>query len=194
MNYAQEFKYDALTTPQRLNILANNKAEADSYCMGLALYHEARGEPIDGQIVVAATILNRVRSAEYPNSICEVVYQNERKFNRCQFSFACDEFGDTPQKDSLFEELVALGEVVSSGAIYDSIPAEFQSFAGVLQNVTHYHRYDIETGWSPKLTKLGQFGNHVFFKSERVTRRFRPDTQLFLHTDNEKTDIILASN
>lgn len=36
---------------------------------------EARGEPYLGQVAVGAVIMNRVKSAEFPNTISGVVYQ-----------------------------------------------------------------------------------------------------------------------
>lgn len=36
---------------------------------------EARGEPYEGQVAVAAVILNRVESPSFPNSIAGVIYQ-----------------------------------------------------------------------------------------------------------------------
>lgn len=36
---------------------------------------EARGEPYEGQVAVAAVILNRVRDARFPNTLAGVVYQ-----------------------------------------------------------------------------------------------------------------------
>ena len=44
-------------------------------CLSTVIYHEARGEPIMGQVAVAHVVLNRVKSSRYPNTICEVVYQ-----------------------------------------------------------------------------------------------------------------------
>lgn len=40
-----------------------------------AVYGEARGEPYEGQVAVAAVILNRVRSASFPNTVSGVIYQ-----------------------------------------------------------------------------------------------------------------------
>ena len=170
---------DVSTTP---NILRNSGASFENterFCMGLALYHEARGEPITGQIAVAATILNRQRSSAYPNTICDVVYENEHAFNRCQFSFACDSLSDIPRNAELFEELSDLGDAVITGAVYDAMPENFSYFIDVLANTTHYHRHDIKTKWSPKLKSLGIMGNHIFFKSDRVVSRYRgADVQL----------------
>ena len=160
-------------TPDTLRNSGVAFEDSERFCMGLALYHEARGEPITGQIAVAATILNRQRSTAYPDTICDVVYENEHFFNRCQFSFACDNLSDIPRNEALFEELMDLGDAVITGAVYDAMPENFSIFINVLANTTHYHRYDITTEWSPKLTSLGKMRNHVFFKSDRVVRQYR---------------------
>ena len=47
----------------------------DVYLLAKAVYGEARGEPYRGQVAVAAVILNRVKSSEFPNSIHGVIYQ-----------------------------------------------------------------------------------------------------------------------
>ncbi|NLM39866.1 MAG: hypothetical protein GX205_07390 [Firmicutes bacterium] len=49
---------------------------------------EAEGESHQGQVAVAATVLNRVRSPRYPNTISEVVYQ--RLSGRYQYSPVAD--------------------------------------------------------------------------------------------------------
>lgn len=48
---------------------------SDVYLMARCIYGEARGEPYIGQVAVGAVILNRVRHAEFPNSIAGVIYQ-----------------------------------------------------------------------------------------------------------------------
>lgn len=39
------------------------------------VYAEARGEGLEGQIAVAAVILNRVRSDKFPNTVWDVIHQ-----------------------------------------------------------------------------------------------------------------------
>ena len=39
---------------------------------------EARGEPYEGQVAVGAVVLNRVKSAEFPNTITDVIYQKNQ--------------------------------------------------------------------------------------------------------------------
>ncbi|MEI4768413.1 spore cortex-lytic enzyme [Psychrobacillus sp. FJAT-51614] len=40
-----------------------------------AVYGESRGEPYEGQVAVAAVILNRVEHADFPNTVSEVIFQ-----------------------------------------------------------------------------------------------------------------------
>jgi spore germination cell wall hydrolase CwlJ-like protein len=44
-------------------------------CLSEAIWFESRSEPIAGQVAVAITIMNRVGSAGYPDTVCEVVNQ-----------------------------------------------------------------------------------------------------------------------
>ena len=49
---------------------------ADHRLLAKLVYAEARGEPYKGQVAVAAVVLNRVRSASFPNTISGVIYQS----------------------------------------------------------------------------------------------------------------------
>ena len=43
--------------------------------MANAVYGEARGEPYEGQVAVAAVILNRVKHANFPNTVAGVIFE-----------------------------------------------------------------------------------------------------------------------
>ncbi|WHY00072.1 spore cortex-lytic enzyme [Neobacillus sp. DY30] len=47
----------------------------DIRLMANAVYGEARGEPYEGQVAVAAVIINRVQSASFPNTAAGVIYE-----------------------------------------------------------------------------------------------------------------------
>lgn len=47
----------------------------DLKIMANAVYGEARGEPYEGQVAVAAVILNRLKSESFPNTIYGVIFQ-----------------------------------------------------------------------------------------------------------------------
>ncbi len=48
---------------------------SDIECMAKVVDHEAANQPRDGQLAVAHVMINRVRSAKFPNSLCAVAYQ-----------------------------------------------------------------------------------------------------------------------
>lgn len=50
-------------------------SDNDIQIMANAVYGESRGEPYEGQVAVAAVILNRVKSTSFPNSVYGVIFQ-----------------------------------------------------------------------------------------------------------------------
>ena len=54
---------------------SSGQTSADHYLMARAVYDEARGEPYQGKVAVAAVILNRVRNKDFPNTVSGVIYQ-----------------------------------------------------------------------------------------------------------------------
>lgn len=50
-------------------------SETDLDLLARVVRAEAQGEPYDGQIAVAAVILNRVKHAEFPNTIPGVIFE-----------------------------------------------------------------------------------------------------------------------
>jgi N-acetylmuramoyl-L-alanine amidase len=48
---------------------------SDVYLLAKAIYAEGRGEPYVGQVAIGAVIMNRIRSASFPNTVSGVVYQ-----------------------------------------------------------------------------------------------------------------------
>lgn len=108
-------------------------------CLALNIYHEARGEPLEGQIAVAAVTLNRVADPRWPDTVCEVVYQPY------QFSWTIN----PPQV--LEPEAFALAQKIAQEATQDP------SYG------THYHATHVRPSWSRKLALLGQIGDHRFY-------------------------------
>ncbi|HLS36325.1 MAG TPA: spore cortex-lytic enzyme [Bacillota bacterium] len=50
-------------------------SQNDIQLMANAVYGEARGEPYEGQVAVAAVILNRVKSSTFPNTVAGVIFE-----------------------------------------------------------------------------------------------------------------------
>lgn len=50
-------------------------SESDLNLLARLIYGEARGESYEGQVAVAAVVLNRIKSASFPNTMSGVIYQ-----------------------------------------------------------------------------------------------------------------------
>lgn len=67
-------KYTAKDTDTSTNV-PSGYSQNDINLMANAVYGESRGEPYEGQVAVAAVILNRVEHSSFPNSVSSVIYQ-----------------------------------------------------------------------------------------------------------------------
>ncbi|MCR5611495.1 MAG: spore cortex-lytic enzyme [Clostridiales bacterium] len=54
---------------------SSGSSTGDVYLLARIIYGEARGEPYIGQVAIGAVVLNRVKSASFPNTIAGVIYQ-----------------------------------------------------------------------------------------------------------------------
>jgi len=120
-------------------------------CMALNIYHEARGEHLNGQYAVAMVTLNRVASRHYPDSVCGVVLQS------FQFSWTHDGRSDQPEVDSGQWRL-------AYNIAYRFMEGGF--YVPWMASLTHYHRHDIEVYW-PRLRVVMHLGDHVFYEPRR---------------------------
>ena len=132
-------------------------------CLATAIYFEARGEPMVGQVAVAQVIMHRVADSRYPDSVCDVVKQGhyyswdkDRPIkNKCQFSFWCDgkpEEIHNPEAYVMAEEYARL---VLQGKLYDTT-----------DGATHYHAYYVKPSWRKHLQKTVRINDHIFYKWE----------------------------
>lgn len=140
-----DFDFTALT-------VAKLDAE-ERTCLAQAIYYEARSEPRIGQLAVADVVLNRVASALYPNSICEVVFQGSERRTGCQFSFTCDGSMNARLNQRKWKSSEDL-----AGAILAGIRAP------VSRNATHYHANYVKPHWADRLTPTATIGTHKFYK------------------------------
>ena len=115
-------------------------------CLSLALYHEARGENHQGQLMVAAVIVNRVVSDRFPDDMCEVVMQPR------QFSFVRKGKIPTPKDAKAWKAAHSLAErILTDTRILPPTIAD------------HYHTTRVNPVWRKDLNKLKRVGNHIFY-------------------------------
>lgn len=62
-------------TSNALGVYVSGQVSNDLYLLAKCIYAEARGEVYEGMVAVGAVILNRVESADFPNTIYGVIYQ-----------------------------------------------------------------------------------------------------------------------
>lgn len=133
---------------------------AEWACLTEALYFEARGESVAGQIAVAEVILNRVDSRKFPNSVCGVVHQGGVQLHACQFSYHCD---GSKEVFAEREAYVRAGKI--AGIMLDGRDRELTDGA------TYFHADGANPRWARRMTQTAEIGTHVFYRAPtRLTR------------------------
>jgi spore germination cell wall hydrolase CwlJ-like protein len=130
----------------RLAAVETNGAEED--CLANAVYFEARGESLQGQLAVAEVVINRSRSGRYPATWCGVVTQ------RSQFSFVRG--GVIPAADrssSAWRRAVAISRIAQQGTTRMLAP-----------NVLWYHANYVSPSWGRRLSRSSVIGAHIFYR------------------------------
>jgi spore germination cell wall hydrolase CwlJ-like protein len=131
---------------------------AERHCLAQAIYFEARSEPTVGQVAVANVVFNRVSSEDYPNTICQVVFQNYTKRNACQFSFACDGKPERGEERNAWRRAVRLARKMITA----------RNKQKPVRNATHYHADYVRPDWSYKLKRVKKIGRHIFYWNRRA--------------------------
>jgi spore germination cell wall hydrolase CwlJ-like protein len=138
---------------ERLGLAGDARAKAEK-CLANAVYFEARGEPVRGQIAVAQVVLNRVFSPFYPNNVCDVVYQNADRRNSCQFTFACDGTPDVVTEPDAWARAKHIARDMLDGKLWMPEVAK----------ATHYHAYWVHPDWVAEMHKISKLGVHTFYR------------------------------
>jgi spore germination cell wall hydrolase CwlJ-like protein len=122
-------------------------------CLTSAIYYEAGQETDQGQRAVAQVVLNRVRHAAYPSSVCGVVYQGSTRVTGCQFTFTCDgSLAHTPMA-SAWKRARIVAQQALAGAVFTPVGL-----------ATHYHANYVMPYWAPTLVKTHIEGAHLFYR------------------------------
>lgn len=136
--------------PARLSQLVANVGssadvaeDAELRCLANAVYFEARGEPLEGQLAVAQAIINRVESGRYAKSLCGVINQPG------QFSF---DRRRTPTAGSDWRTAQAIARIAVDDMWHDVTP-----------RAVSFHAARLSPGWKGKI-RIAQIGNHVFYR------------------------------
>lgn len=154
-------------SPGEAGVIAYNATPI--FCMAQNIYFEAGNQDWDGKVSVAHVTLNRVDHPNYPNSVCEVVYEGPTYTNwkgnempvrwNCQFTWYCDGKSDNvavkykPNKDAWIESIEAAVDAVINR---DDDPTN---------GATHYHNPSLASpAWRNEFPVTAFIGEHLFQK------------------------------
>lgn len=121
---------------------------AELECLAGAIYFEARGEQLMGQLAVAEVIINRSQSGKFPTSYCGVVRQPG------QFSFVRGgAIPQAPRGTQAWRNAVAIARIAHSG--------DWESTAG---EALYFHARTVRPSWSQRKQALATIDSHVFYR------------------------------
>ena len=122
-------------------------------CLATAIAYEAGYEPTEGQQAVAEVILNRLRHAGYPKSVCGVVFSGSTRRTGCQFSFTCDGSLNRRLSATVMENTRLIAAAALDGLNPSRVPG-----------ATHYHADYVSPYWAPSLIRIAKLGAHIFYR------------------------------
>lgn len=146
-------KYHLAPLPINTTIFSK-KEKKQLKCLAENMYHESKGEGDMGWLAVGMVTMNRVDSERYPNTICEVVYQNNGKV--WQFSWAGTKKKLTKPKKELYNKIYELALLIY---LYD------HKMHDVTKDAIYFHADYVEPYWSKKVERTVKIGSHIFYKN-----------------------------
>ncbi len=124
-------------------------------CLAINIYREAGYEPFEGKVAVAQVTLNRASNKNFPQDICQVVYQKSVIMEKvvCQFSWYCDRavMARPVNKESYNESYEVAKKVLLEGFKLK-----------VLDDALFYHADYVNPKWNKE--KIGKIGRHIFYR------------------------------
>jgi len=126
------------------------KVMRDVECLAKNIYFEAGSEPRTGKIAVAEVTMNRVKSRQFPKTVCGVVYQKTK--GTCQFSWVCENKKGIRSRGMWRESVQIAENILISKRKY-----------GIIGNAMYFHADYVEPAWSSQKVLVKQIGNHIFY-------------------------------
>jgi len=115
-------------------------------CLAAAIYHEAKGETLNGQLAVGRVIVARSKSGRFPDSYCGVVFQPS------QFSFVRgNSLPGGARNARQWKNAVAVAQIAHEG-----------SWRSPVEGALFFHAAYVSPGW--RLTRMARVDNHVFYR------------------------------
>lgn len=149
----------------RLSVIS----EQDRVCLARNIFFEARNQSTEGQVAVAWVTINRMESAQFPSTICNVVRQARRDANgnplrhKCQFSWYCDGKSDRIPKNAIAQQAWAKAQLVAEVVLLDWARAKVTS---PVLNATYYHADYVNPRWAKSFERVAVVDDHIFYEDQ----------------------------
>lgn len=126
--------------------VASSKLDAELECMAKVVHHEAGNQPRLGQLAVAQTIMNRIRSGRFADTVCGVANQPRQFFRTSSYN---------PRRDT---DRWAMAVEVSREAIEGAAKP-------VIPGAIYFHAaYRSPSAFFRTRERLAMLGDHVFYR------------------------------
>jgi len=145
----------------------DNTQQESVVCLAKNAYFEARNQSVLSQIAVSQVVMNRVKSPDYPNTVCGVVYEaqlsNWYKIkmdkevpikNKCQFSWYCDGKPDIITDIDAYRIALAVAHSV----------LDKYTMVDVTDGALFYHAYYVKPRWAKEKIRTVKHEDHIFYR------------------------------
>lgn len=134
-------------------VLSSTAFAEEDHCLALNIYHEARGEGIEGWLAVAFVTVNRLQDKRFPDTVCDVVYDSY------QFSWTHDDIPDEPVLEQKADRQAWKYINQFAKGFLDNYEFIVDPTAGSL----YYHSLKVKPYWAKYYKKVGAIGQHIFY-------------------------------
>lgn len=125
-------------------------------CLALTMYHEGRGESIEGQIAIGQVALNRSGLKSKHKDICSIVHEGgPLPLYKCQFTWYCDGRSDIPHNHIAWDLSLTLSQLLLEGRV------GLSSLKGA--NCYYAVTRQRPPSWATSANFQSQIGNHRFY-------------------------------
>lgn len=131
-----------------------NVNQEQMYCLVQNIFFESRNQSEVGQKAVAWVTLNRVESERYPNTICEVVWQDSA------FSWTNDGLSNEPSNNVLEKKAWNVAKTIAHKTMIEWVSGYDDPTSGA----DHYHADYVRPYWAKDDFKTVSIDNHIFYK------------------------------
>lgn len=124
------------------------KLSGDMRCLAQAIYFEARGEPLAGQLAVGRVVVNRAESNLFPDDYCGVVTQ------RKQFSFVKN--GHIPAVNTTsaaWQRAKAIARI-----------AHQELWQSEARDALYFHAKRVHPRWATRKIARATIDSHIFYR------------------------------